>query len=207
MKSCVVAIAALLPVCSFGGTISLGLYDTGVNADGSLATAGSIDQHYTSTNDSPVYVTSPYAGWAVSSSADYDSPDTDSGASYDDGVYTLDYTTTFDLPDGYVPGTVMITGGWSTDDHGLDILVNGNPTDYESPGFSGYSSFTLSGATGFFVDGVNTITFEWENTGGPGGISVEFDSDTASTPEPATFGLIGLGMGLLGLFGRKPARN
>ena len=75
-----------------------------------------------------------------------------------------------------------------------------------SPQFLSLRFFNLSGASGFFVNGVNTIEFQWSNVDGPGGIAVEDLSGTASTPEPATCGLIGLGLGLIGLAGRKLQR-
>lgn len=109
----------------------------------------------------------PYPAWVGSSTANYDAPDRNYGASYDGGAYTLDYTTTFDLPDRYDPSSVMITGDWSTDNYGLDILVNGNSTGSLAPDFVSYYPFTLSGATGFFVNGVNTIDFQWQNVRRP----------------------------------------
>jgi hypothetical protein len=208
MKPYLLITAALLPICSFGATISLNLYNTGVNDDGSVAADGTIDQHYTATNGSPVYVIPAYPAWAAPSAASYVAPDTDYGQDYDGGSYTLDYTTTFNLADGYNPATVSITGDWSTDNYGLDILVNGNSTGSVSPDFTNFYSFALSGASGFFVNGVNTIDFQWQNFSGPGGIAVEAISGTADdTPEPATFGLVGLGLGFIGLAGRRLKRS
>ncbi len=199
-----IMIAAALPLCSFGAALTL--ENTGVNSDGTLATPGSTDQNFSSP-DGPIYVISTYPVWADPGGvASYVAPDPIDGSNYDGGYYTLDYDISFDLT-GFDPSTVLIEGSWSTDNSGNDILVNGQSTGNTSPGFNGFTDFTLSGSSGLFTAGINTLDFNWSNDGGPGGMAVEFSSATASpTPEPASMALIGTGLMAFGLIGRVRRR-
>ncbi len=90
------------------------------------------------------------------------------------------YRTTFDLT-GLDPATAEISGQWSSDNSGLDILLNETSTGFENEGqFGGWSEFTLSAADGHpFVRGINTLDFVVnngageDNTTGPTGVRVE----------------------------------
>jgi hypothetical protein len=197
-------IAASLPLCSFGA--SLTLENSGVNSDGTLATPGSTDQNFYSP-DGAIYVISANPAWADPGGvASYVAPDQSDGSIYDGGFYTLDYDISFDLT-GFDPSSVLIEGSWSTDNSGNDILVNGQSTGNTSPGFGGFTDFTLSGSSGLFTAGVNTLDFNWSNDGGPGGVAIEFSSATASpTPEPASIALFGTGLVAFGLIGRVRRR-
>lgn len=76
------------------------------------------------------------------------------------GDYT--YRLTFALGD-FDPTTVHVFGRWSTDNQGLNILVNGASTRITNPvQFGGYTSFVL---TNGFVSGTNTIDFLLRNEG------------------------------------------
>jgi hypothetical protein len=196
-----------LPVGGLAGNITL--YNTGVDAFGAALADGNTDPHYTDTiGGNTVFVIPQNGAWAVPGSpAKYIAPDPCQGACYNGSFYTLDYVTSFDLT-GFDPSSVLIQGGWSTDNFGNNIFVNGNPTGNTSPGFSGFSSFTLSGASGFFTSGINTLDFQWGNSGGPGGLAVVFTSATAdaaitTAPEPASLVLLGVGLATLGLAGRR----
>ncbi|MDE3164947.1 MAG: PEP-CTERM sorting domain-containing protein [Acidobacteriota bacterium] len=195
-----------LPVCSFAGNLTV--FNTGVNSFGQALTIGQIDPHYHDTIPTNIVYTGNYGAWINPGIlADWIEPDLSSGSAYLGGVYTLDYRTTVDLT-GFDPASVSIVGGWATDNLGLNILVNGHATGNTSPTYSSLSGFTLSGASGFFQSGVNTLDFQWQNQGGPGGLLVEFTSATANAagtgaPEPATFLLFGAGLAGVGLLRRR----
>ena len=113
------------------------------------------------------------------------------------------FTTTFDLT-GLNPATAAIAGRWLADDQGANITLNGHAFGLTT-GLGQFTSWTTFNiGAGWFVAGSNTLSFTVNNAfpvgqANPDGLRVEFTSATADTvvPEPATFGLIGLG--LLGL--------
>jgi len=101
------------------------------------------------------------------------------------GLYT--YRTTFDLT-GRDPRSVFIRGQWASDNAGRDILVNGVSTgSAQSPGFSSYTPFTLSGTNLTFLAGPNTLDFIVENESAIGytGLRVEF-LESNSLPASST---------------------
>jgi hypothetical protein len=195
-------VAVGLPLGSFAANITT-LYNTGVSSTGALLGVGSIDPHYTDTAAGhSVFVLSKNGAWVSPGvAANYIAPDASTGASFG-GFYTLDYVTSFDLT-GFDPSTVSITGLWSTDNFGNNIFVNGNSTGNSNSGFGSLKSFTLSGASGFFNSGINTLDFQWGNSGGPGGLAIIFSSATAGVPEPATMTLFGAGIATLIIASRR----
>jgi hypothetical protein len=66
------------------------------------------------------------------------------------------YETTFDLT-GFDPATAIITGQWSTDDFGVDILINGHST--ANVNNTPYTQWTPFSITSGFVTGMNTLDF------------------------------------------------
>ena len=113
------------------------------------------------------------------------------------GVY--DYRTTFDLT-GFDPSTASISGKWTADNQGTDILINGNSTGQQSLANLFYSTFSPFSITSHFVSGTNTLDFLVVNQPGPPsylnnptGLRVEFLSATAdpaatsAIPEPSAF--------------------
>jgi hypothetical protein len=95
------------------------------------------------------------------------------------GLYT--YRTTFNLTNRD-PSTVVIIGGWASDNAGRDILVNGVSTgNPQSPGFGGFTGFNISASNASFLPGINTIDFVVENEAAIGytGLRVEFTQSNA----------------------------
>lgn len=129
------------------------------------------------------------------------------------------YQETFNLT-GLTPSTVVITGEWSADNYGY-IVVNGTPVSTNGTGADGiianqlgqfktFTSFILNASNATFQAGTNTIQFDVFNNpnGSPDvtGVNIDIESDFASdpgTPEPASFGLMGLGLVALALLGRR----
>jgi hypothetical protein len=122
------------------------------------------------------------------------------------GIY--DYRTSFDLT-GFDPSTALISGRWSADSQGTDILINGQATGHQtvpSNFASGFSPFTTAGE--FLHAGVNTVDFLVNNSPGtpdypnnPTGLRVEFLVATAgfagsSAPEPSTLVIASIACGL-----------
>lgn len=123
-------------------------------------------------------------------------------ASGGDGAYSADFQTTFDLT-GLNPATAVITGDWSTDNLGNDILINGHSTGLTSSGFGSLTLFDLSPFASDFQAGVNTLDFIWTNTGNVGALNVQNLQGTAvSAPVLEASTTVSLGLLLaLGLGG------
>jgi hypothetical protein len=184
------------------------LYNTGVDASGTPLPDGTIgDPHYSlvsvpgETTDIRVRtsaggypVNPPYIG--DDSKSAWIGPNNDTILDGPDGHY--DYRTTFDLT-GFDPSTAKITGGWTTDNEGVMILLNGHdtgnaPITSATQYSAGFAPFSIM--TGF-LPGLNTIDFIVNNDGGPTALRVEM-TGTAATPLPST---AVAGMALLGGLG------
>ena len=154
------------------------LFNTGVNASGALLADGATDPHYqiTTNPDSELAdaividsTTAPVAGPWSPNTADskWIGPRLTGGSAT--GNYT--YTTTFDLS-GYDVSTVAISGDWTSDNGGVDILVNGISTGISRNDFTTVGSFQI--APGSFLSGTNTLDFIVNNNGaGSTGFKVE----------------------------------
>jgi len=214
MKSLLVIGALAMAGTAHGAAIA-SLFNTGVDAFGTPLTNGSTELHYILTGvpsgPTSVRVATSANGFPIGPWIGDDSlsawigPNSDS--SLDGPVGNYDYQTTFDLT-GFDPLTASITGLWAMDNNSVDILINGlSISPAAGSGFSSYSAFAINSN---FVSGVNTLDFVISNAGGPTGLRVEMagtaDPTGASTPEPATMGILGLGLVGLGLLRRRRAR-
>ena len=190
-------IAASVPA---GATTIIDLYNTGVNNSHVVTTGNGADIHWAlaggtaytgGTNGS-----FPIGPWVNdNASSRWITPTTNAG----DGtpVATYSFSTTFDLT-GFRLSDASISGTFAADDSAT-IFLNG--VQIGSGG--GYSFLTAFGATSGFVAGVNTLRFDVLNSGaGPTGLNVGV-SGVAFVPEPATWGLMIAGFGMVGFAARR----
>ncbi len=88
------------------------------------------------------------------------------------GNYT--YQTFFDLT-GYDATQLRLVGQWAVDNSGTDILVNGISTGNTSPGFGGFTPFTISSG---LQAGLNQLDFQMNNAGtttNPTGMRIDLE--------------------------------
>lgn len=196
-----------------------GLYNTGTDINGNLANDGTSDPHYMliSSADSSVSVPRPAFvsestkfpfvtdGWLPDGPLSKwigPVPDQSLGNSIGDYVYQ----TMFEIVGGD-PTSVRITGNWTADNYGKDIVINGHSTglSYRAPGdytFKAFQSFVLPSE--YFVDGTNTLDFVVTNSDNgngntPTGFRVEFTATPTAVPEPSSWLLMVCGLVVLGL--------
>ena len=153
-----------------------GLFNTGVSDDNTLLPDGATDPHYTLiasadpsfpgpltkvVNSSgypipPWIANGPNSKWIAPRADEITSPT---------GIYT--YRITFDLT-GLDHSSAVITGQWTTDNDGVDILINGMSTGFTTPGDAFAQGFFLFTIGSGFVPDTNTLDFVVHN-GVPGG--------------------------------------
>jgi hypothetical protein len=119
------------------------------------------------------------------------------------GLYI--YSESFDLT-GFNLATVVLSGQIAADDS-AEVFLNGVDTGM---GASTFSSLSALNITSGFNQGLNTITIDVTNgpnlAGNPSGLFVELAGTGTlgvTTPEPASFAFMGLGLAALGILGRR----
>lgn len=159
-----------------------GLFNTGIDNNSNLLADGETDPHYLIVLSADASFPGPEAKVVLSEGFPMDcwfknsyrskwlAPRTDAGEFNEIGTYV--YRITFDLS-AFKPHTAVVTGIWSTDNNGVDILINGKSTGYFTPSNAfAFGMFPFEINDGF-VDGVNTIDFAVYNINAPTGIRVE----------------------------------
>jgi hypothetical protein len=190
---------------------TIAIFNTGVvDGSGILLANGAVDPHYLLTSvpggttgiqvlTSTAGYPSSWLGVDSSSVSAWIGPNTFVS---DGPAGDYNYRTTFDLT-GLDPATASLIGQWSTDNTGVDILINGVSTGITATGPAGTPEASFTQWTTFsigsgFVGGVNTLDFIVNNqsaTGAnPTGLRVEISGNAAAAPEPASFVLIGAGL-------------
>ncbi len=197
-----------------GGIVSIpGLYNTGVNSDGSLANPGSTEQHWQlvlsaapSVPASPASPAIPYVMYPLPSGyakagplSQAISPAALGTKALAQGVY--EYQLTFSLA-GFNPSTVAISGVWSSQGPTTAILLNGVVTGYScGPGTYEKQPASTFNLTGPFNAGSNSLVFVIKNAAtGPTSLRVEISGTTTTENEGVLpiKGVVGTGVDLSG---------
>lgn len=203
----ILAIAMLAPPA---GAVPLVLFNTGVATPGVLAPDGSVDTHYSITA-SPAGPASAFVVPDIPSAWIDNGPNSKwiapVGGNDDAAAGNYTYRTTFTIPAGFDPATAVITGQWSTDNNGTDILINGTSTSATTP-FTAFTSFFSFSISSGFVAGLNTLDFTLFNQSGPSGLRVELSGSVEPlqgepVPEPGSFALVGLSICSVALLRRR----
>ena len=198
LSSCLLLSVSLLWTITASAAPIPGLFNTGLSASRTLLGAGVTDPHYKlivspdlafpGPNARVVNEGSPIPPWLTNGpDSKWIAPQAAQSAGNQPGDYT--YRTTFDLT-GLDPTNAILTGQWSTDNAGVDILLNGVSTaNGNSAQFASWTSFTLSAALGpAFNQGTNTLDFVVNNAApgaNPTGLRVEVGG-TADVLPPGT---------------------
>ena len=172
-----------------------GLFNTGVDDDGNLLEAETLDPHwileYSDDFDyegpdtftlKPGFPVGPWMEEGPDSRWIAPYPDQGTGNAPGDYLYRI----TFDLSE-FDHETATITGKWSSDNDGPDVLLNDESTGIKTTsGFGGFTEFEI---TSGFVEGINTVDFKVNNAPpgiNPTGVRVELNGTAKELPPKGT---------------------
>jgi len=221
LKKCS-ALGAVLLVLSLSTVTEaapIALFNTGVDAGGSLLAAGDLDPHWNITNSPDPIFTAPGSAitalnhpvWLANGpDSNWISVTADGNDTIAGGTYI--YETTFDLT-GLDATTAEISGGFAVDTNLLNILLNGSGVGITQSGdlSTAFNPFSIDNTANFNA-GVNTLTFRTNRgggaeTAGPHGFRAELSGTANVIPEPSSFALASLSMmGLAGLRRRNHSK-
>ncbi len=176
------------------------LYNTGVDNAGVALTGNVADLHYSFAGGTAYTGGTngnfPIGPWiSDTSTTRWITPTTNAA----DGVNSGVYSTTFDLT-GYSLLGASISGVFAADD-AATVFLNG--VQISGTNVGGFTFTTPFSANSGFVAGINTLSFAVLNSGGgPSGVNVSV-SGVAFVPEPATWGLMIAGFGMVGYAARR----
>ncbi len=189
---CAIAFTMLLASQSLNAqsTVSITLFNTGVQDDGTLVPDGGVDPHYTLISSDDARFPAPGNTFTLPSPDEFPfasglwvsntpiskwiAPNPENLTSYALGYYV--YRTTFSLPETFDSTTqaAYITGSWASDNAGVDILINGVHTGNSNPGTWELTYLWPLSITSGFRAGLNTLDFViFEEGGTPSGLHVQ----------------------------------
>ena len=185
------AMAVAAPHCAGRAAAIPGLFNTGVDDTGALLAAGAMDPHWRLIQSADAAAAGPKAfvvregfpipPWIANGpDSKWIAPQADQSGGNRPGNYT--YRLAFDLT-GFDPATAAIAGRWSSDNAGVEVRLNGQPTGLTFAGNFGAFSPDFTLRTGF-LDGTNTLEFVVNNAG-EGVNPTGFRAELAGSAEPA----------------------
>lgn len=157
------------------------LFSTGVGDNNMPLADGETDPHYTLLVSADERFPGPNAKVVLSDAypigawiqndnkSKWIAPRTDAGEFNAAGTYI--YTLVFTL-DGFKPETAEIRGFWTTDNNGIDIIINNKSTGFSTPYTAFNGGFFPFEIKEGFVKGINNISFAVYNGEAPTGLRV-----------------------------------
>ena len=169
-----------------------GMFNTGVDNSGSPLGNNVVDPHWVLSagpQGTPTAITGdprPPSWVANTATSRWVTPEVNGNTGVLAGTYVYDLT--FNLT-GFLPSTASISGMWASDNNS-SVFLNGALIATHVGGGTAFTAFdNFSTATGF-LPGINTLTIQAVNAGGPAGVHVTaLVGDATPVPEP-TSGLL-----------------